>query len=288
MSERRRAPIARDQQVSVFGEILSRLCDGTGALGAALVDHEGETVDYASVVDPFDVKIAAAEWRLALELARALRAPLWRNAEQLLVRAQKRSFAVVALEEGYALVLLMLRHSFGISSRALAQAVREVCAEAGLALPAAFENEKERWVRVEVRTRKDDPRRPEAILQEAAWRPLVIFGRFFERQPALHGARISGAAAKRRGGHARQGAARTLVRRRRFVSEPIQLGRLPFFLRARERRGFFATLLRFIHAASGSRLMRRGRRARLAGFFDFGFSMGSVCSRRLATVFGGA
>jgi hypothetical protein len=178
MSERRRSPVARDQFVSTFGEILSRLCDGTGALGAALVDQEGETVDYAADVDPFDVKVAAAEWRLALELARAHRAPLWRNAEQLLVRAQKRSFAVIALEEGYALVVLMLKHSFGISSRALGQAVREVCSEAGLALPAAFENEKERWVRVEVRTRKDDPRRPEAILHESDWRPLVILGHF--------------------------------------------------------------------------------------------------------------
>jgi len=178
MSDRRRAPFARDQLVSEFGLILGRLCEGTGALGAAFVDREGETVDYASVVDPFDVKIAAAEWRLALELTRAARAPIWKNAEQLLVRAQKRSFAVIALEEGYALVVLMLKHSFGISSRALAQAVREVSSEAGLRLPAAFESEKERWVRVQVRTKRDDPRRPEAILQEGNFRPLVILGHF--------------------------------------------------------------------------------------------------------------
>jgi hypothetical protein len=53
----------RDQAVSEFSGTLMRLCDATAAFGAALVDAEGETVDYAGSLSPFEIRVAAAEWR---------------------------------------------------------------------------------------------------------------------------------------------------------------------------------------------------------------------------------
>src|ERR1700730_10328586 len=57
----------RDQEASTFAAILNDLVVRLpGAFAAALVDGEGETVDYGGKVDPFDAKINAAHWRLVL------------------------------------------------------------------------------------------------------------------------------------------------------------------------------------------------------------------------------
>ncbi len=45
---------------------MAGLCDDCGALAAALVDGEGETVDYAGLLSPYDIKVLAAEWRIVL------------------------------------------------------------------------------------------------------------------------------------------------------------------------------------------------------------------------------
>jgi hypothetical protein len=176
MTSRRRTLAPRDQETSSFSGILMELCDGTSALGAALVDLHGETVDYAGYLDPFALKVAAAEWRLVLEFARAIPHPSYAQTDGLLVRGKKKSFAVVGLPAGYALVVELPRRSFGISARAVAEAVRAVVLEASLSdggkTPAT-----ERWQRVEVRTAPEDRRRPEALWQDGSWRPLVILGR---------------------------------------------------------------------------------------------------------------
>ena len=57
----------RDQATSPFTRVLERLVAVTpGAQGAALVDFEGETVDYAGRLDPFELKITAAHWLIVL------------------------------------------------------------------------------------------------------------------------------------------------------------------------------------------------------------------------------
>ena len=66
----RRSLVARDQEVTPFSSTLMRFCEGTAALGAALVNGLGETVDYAGSVEPFDIKVAAAEWQLVLAMLR--------------------------------------------------------------------------------------------------------------------------------------------------------------------------------------------------------------------------
>src|SRR5689334_15040835 len=105
MSLRRRGATLRDQELSAFGGILTRLSDSTGALAAALVDPQGETVDYAGALEPFEVRVAAAELRLILEFARGLPLPGAPDTHQILVRTNRRTYVVVALTDGYALVL---------------------------------------------------------------------------------------------------------------------------------------------------------------------------------------
>ena len=66
MRARGRVAIDRDQEASPFSAILWRLCEGCSAHAAALVDKEGETVDYAGRISPYEIRVAAAELRLVL------------------------------------------------------------------------------------------------------------------------------------------------------------------------------------------------------------------------------
>jgi hypothetical protein len=176
MSQRRRSIAPRDQAASSFSGILMSLCDGAGALGVALVDREGETVDYAGYLDPFALKVAAAEWRIVLDVAREVPHPHYRDTDGILVRGRKKSFAIVGLPDGYAFVVEMPRRSFGLSERAVAEAVRAVELEASLRRPKTTPAP-ERWLRVEVRAAPTDRHRPEAVWLDGAWQPLVILGR---------------------------------------------------------------------------------------------------------------
>jgi hypothetical protein len=180
MSRRRRTNLARrDQDASIFTSILQQFCEASGALAAALVDQEGETVDYACRTDPFEIKVAAAEWCLILKYLKESRFPSWPDTRELLVRAARRSYLAVALSEGYALVIELPRFAFRISSRALAQATRDLCLEAGLPCAESAIAVAERWARVRVRT-AGDMRRPAALWHDGKWRKLVVLGRYLD------------------------------------------------------------------------------------------------------------
>jgi len=170
-----RALVARDQAASPFSGILLRLCEATGAHAAALVDAEGETVDYAGRVAPFDIRVAAAEWRLALSLISQSAQP-WADTHELVVRSALHSFVVWLLSDGYALVLVLPRRAFRASKRALAEAVADLSREAGLSCPS--DTARLPWVRVEVQTEPGQPRRPLGLWQQGAWCGLAILGRF--------------------------------------------------------------------------------------------------------------
>lgn len=126
-----RRPPVRDTDATAFAKILSDLLTRLpGAFATALVDLGGETVDYAGVGDPFDVKVAAAHVRILLndlEELGALGVPRW-----IIIRGAKRSFIGRRLPEGYALVVLLRRRAgFTASERAFEACERALAAEAG-------------------------------------------------------------------------------------------------------------------------------------------------------------
>ncbi len=177
MRPRQRTLTGRDQAASAFGGILLKLCDSVGAPMAALVDALGETVDYAGTHDPFDIRVAAAEWQLALRELQACSIPGWHDAHQVFIRGAKRSFALIALEEGYAIVIELVTHSFSVSHRALGEAIRELCIEAGLKVPQSYAAD-DGWTRVEVKPSRFDERKPEALWFSGGWCPLELLGRY--------------------------------------------------------------------------------------------------------------
>ena len=177
----RRRGTARDQSDSSFSAILGRLCDDCGALAAALVDGEGEAVDYAGLLSPYEIKVAAAEWRIVLEVVRAARLPGFHTVSSVTVRARSRTFLIEAMPDGYAIALCLPQRSFNVSRRALAQAMRELGHEAGIALPQA--RAQLNWARVKVRTAPGPPlqRRPDAIWLQSGWSAITILGRYQAR-----------------------------------------------------------------------------------------------------------
>ncbi|MRG97780.1 hypothetical protein [Polyangium spumosum] len=178
MSERTRsrrhrpAPPPRDQEASTFTRILERLVTCLpSAKGAALVDAEGETVDYFGYLDPFDLKVAAAHWQIVLgELKEA---PNFASPQQITVRARGRGYIVRQLPEGYALVVLLHpRAAFAASERMLEESEAELCAEAAWPRPQGST----KWFRVEVETIPPDHSRPRRLRAAGGWQPIEVMG----------------------------------------------------------------------------------------------------------------
>jgi hypothetical protein len=164
----------RDQMPSSFAPTLGRLCSSAGVVGAALVDRDGEAVDYAGRVSPFDIRVAAAEWRIVLSrLARCNNAP-WKDTRQVMIRGVNKSFGAVLLPEGYALVVQLLPRCFRVSPRALAEAVREICENAGLDMPLRSSQ----WMRVQVNEAPAPQRRPRSVWVNRKWLPVEVLGRW--------------------------------------------------------------------------------------------------------------
>jgi hypothetical protein len=117
--------------VTSFAKILTELIARLpGAYACALVDLGGETVDYAGLADPFDVKVAAAHMRIILndlEEYGAIGTPRW-----VVLRGAKRTLVARRLPEGYALVVMLRRRAgFTASARAYAACERALSREAG-------------------------------------------------------------------------------------------------------------------------------------------------------------
>jgi len=141
-----RTPPARYMDATPFTPILEKaLSRIPGAYACALVDNQGEAVDYAGLADPFDVKVTAAHLRICLqELEQwgGLGTPRF-----ILIRGAKKSIVTRALADGYALVVLLRRRAgFAASRRAFAAAARALAVEAGWEL----EDDGPVWYPVEV------------------------------------------------------------------------------------------------------------------------------------------
>lgn len=152
MTRSRRVSTTRDTDPTPFAAILADLIARMpGAFAAALVDSEGECVDYTGRTDPFELKIAAAHWRIVLADA-APRLGSLGPVRTLLIRAHRRSFLAHGLPDDYAMIVLLTRRAgFTASRRALDLCERALCAEASWPVDAG-----PHWypIRVECRGRK--------------------------------------------------------------------------------------------------------------------------------------
>ncbi len=181
MSRPRRSLAVRDQAVSAFSGALMQLCDATSARGAALVDAEGETVDYAGFLEPYEIRVAAAEWRLTLAVLTE-QSSLVGGTTEILYRGSKRSFTIISMQDGYALVIELPHRSLRLSPRAVGEALRTLALEAGLPHTPTELFGRETWVRIDVQC-GERKRRPSAIWLSGGWRPLDVLGRFAESEP---------------------------------------------------------------------------------------------------------
>jgi predicted regulator of Ras-like GTPase activity (Roadblock/LC7/MglB family) len=178
MKSRKRSapPPGREERPTEFTRILERLIELEPAvLAAVLVDNDGEAVDFAGALAPFDAKIAGAYLRLVLEETTGMsaRAKVGRLT-QVVVRSVRRSFLARPLDDGYALVLVLKRQGFAISARALAIAERDLYREAGWPIPPASGPA---WYPVHVESAFKNRRRPLRMLAGATWQRVEVLGR---------------------------------------------------------------------------------------------------------------
>jgi predicted regulator of Ras-like GTPase activity (Roadblock/LC7/MglB family) len=124
--------LPRDTDATAFTVLLSELIARIpGARAAALVDADGESIDYAGTLSPFDVKIAAAHWQIVL--AEVSKVPLLTRARQVIVRGVRKSFLLHALADGYAVVVVLSpRAGFATSARGFSVFERALVREAGI------------------------------------------------------------------------------------------------------------------------------------------------------------
>jgi len=170
---RRRALDERstDGPATAFRGILDRLVSAIpGALGAVLVDAEGEAVDFSGRLPSFDIKLIGAHFRVVLEEVRA--APAARTRCQLTVRCAHRTFFISSLSHGYALVMALARGAFAVSLRALQNAEWELAIEAGW-----LEDPSQRvWRPVDVEPSPKSALRPARVRRGSHWESLDVLG----------------------------------------------------------------------------------------------------------------
>jgi hypothetical protein len=178
---------ARAQDRSTFTQILDRLVRlSPGATGAALVDREGETVDYGGSVDPFELKVAAAHWQIVLTTIRAEQ-PGLADVQQITVHGRRRSYVVRQLPDEYAVVLILHRHaSFAVSERALQEADARLGREAGWTLPKGSAA----WCSVDVEPLEKDKTRPARVFHAGGWREAEVMGSMVGLRAGERGFRV--------------------------------------------------------------------------------------------------
>jgi len=186
----RRHPAAsslpRDTEATAFTTLLTELIGRVpGARAAALVDRDGESVDYAGALSPFDVKIAAAHWRIVLgELDRTR---LLTQPRHIVVRGRQKSFIVRALADAYAVVVVMSKRAgFVPAPRAFLVFERALRAEAGIGTAP----EGPVWTPVVVD--QDARARPRTVASAAyaAAQPLEVLGAVMGLGPGERGFRV--------------------------------------------------------------------------------------------------
>jgi hypothetical protein len=191
-AEARAGARPRDQAESAFAVILRDLVRRVpGAFAAALVDWDGECVDYAiekppgarAAVDPFDVKVAGAHWAIVLD--EISQRPAFGVVQTIVCRGERRSFMIRTLPDRYVLVILLAKRAgFVPVARALDACERALAHEAAWTLPKG----RGVWVPVDVET--DDRSRPAWLTMGAISCPVEVLGGLTRLQPREVGFRV--------------------------------------------------------------------------------------------------
>jgi predicted regulator of Ras-like GTPase activity (Roadblock/LC7/MglB family) len=133
---------ARDQADTDFSRHLDALLRQVPeALCAVFVDAEGEAIDLASRIDPFDARVAGAEVAIVLAGARMAAARLGQGtALEIRIEGTLRSVIVRNVSSaGYDLVLLVASPSISAHAAEMAAATAlALLIEAGLEPPASY------------------------------------------------------------------------------------------------------------------------------------------------------
>lgn len=205
-----RRPPSRDMELTPFGAILAELIARVpGAYAASLVDTQGESVDYAGLAEPFDVKVAGAHLQILLRnLAELEKLGVPRT---LTIRGARRSIIARQLPDDYVLVVLLRRGAgFTASRRAYDVCERSLADEAGWPrVPGAGGRF---WYPVEVTY--DQRGRPRSIKVRKAEIGIEVLGAVMGLPPRERGFRVRTAS----------GTELTLVREARccwYADEPV-------------------------------------------------------------------
>jgi hypothetical protein len=216
---RRRSLRSLDHRdASPFAALLEDLLDAMPYLrGGAIVDFEGETVDFAGEVDTFDLRVAAATMQLMLSDLR--QAAHFADLLEVRLTTGKQGYVVRVLDASYSLVLIPRPlATFVLSERVLLEVEHRILIEAGLSPRAPLD-----WFRAEVLL--DGRRRPAKIRAAASlldvepptWLDVEVLGSVVERAAAPRAFRV----------RLESGAELTLLREGRglwFVDGPIADG----------------------------------------------------------------
>lgn len=164
----------RDVAKTGFTEILENLLEALpGAAGVALADELGECVDYAGVLEPYEVRLASAHMQIELRNAHQELEDKIGAVRAMAVCAHKRTFIAQALLEGYILILVFTGGApLCISSRALAQAEYDIRLEGGWDPPPDIE----RWIHLHVDARPHDRWRPRRVRLADVWYFVEVIG----------------------------------------------------------------------------------------------------------------
>lgn len=141
----------RDQVESAFTPILRSLREQvSGVLAAVFVDTEGECIDYASRLEPYDAKVNAAHMLMMMDLLERTRDRVAFGEPFVLeIGADERELWVQRMGGEYVLVVVLTPDfDRGALKNALVSVVREFRNEVGLPAPGWESSERRLSVRV--------------------------------------------------------------------------------------------------------------------------------------------
>lgn len=181
-------PAKRDQGRTGFTRILEQLLTSLpGAGGIALVDELGECVDYAGVLDSFDLRLAAAHGQLELLQSCERLSPHLGPVSSISFCAHRRSYVAWRFVEHYTLIVVYVAAApLVLTTRALVQAECDMREEGGWALPSSVE----RWVMLEVQARPHDRWKPQRVNFNGAWMKVNVIGAMTELNEGEWGFRV--------------------------------------------------------------------------------------------------